>query len=417
MKAVILTIGDEILIGQILNSNSSWLAGQLNLLGITVVEMISISDDRNHIINTLKNYESKVDLLISTGGLGPTSDDITRSTIVDFFESKLVENQTVLSDIHDLFRKRGLKVTENNLKQALVPDNCTILSNPSGTAPGMWFIKKGTIFIFLPGVPYEMKDIFNTSLKVKLSGLLDGLTIVHKTVLTHGIPESYLAEMIKAWEGALPSYIKLAYLPRPGIVRLRLSAIGEERKKLEDEIATEIAKLSAILNDVIYGFDDDTMEAVVGRILRDKGATLATAESCTGGNIARLITSVPGSSDYFLGSVVAYANMIKIKQLGISEELIKKHGAVSGEVVEEMAKKIRNIFQSDFAISVSGIAGPDGGSPDKPVGTTWIAVADSKKCISKMFGFGEHRGRNIEKASYAALNMLRTVLLGIDNNK
>ncbi len=413
MKAVIISIGDEILIGQILNTNSSWIAEHLNLLGISVSEMISISDNRNHIIDSLKRYEGRVDLIISTGGLGPTSDDITKSTIAEFFDSELVENPVVLSDIYNLFKKRGMKVTAPNIKQALVPTGCTILNNPSGTAPGMWFEKSGTIFVFLPGVPYEMMDIFNGPLINKLSGFLDGMVIIHQTILTQGIPESYLAERIKDWEMSLPSYIKLAYLPRPGIVRLRLTGIGEDRKKLEDQVNEEVIKLRSILTEDIYGTNDDTLESVIGRILRENNATLCTAESCTGGYIAGLITSIPGSSDYFHGSIVAYSNKVKVQQLGVDTKLIEKNGAVSREVVEKMAEGARKIFQSDYSISTSGIAGPGGATPGKPVGTTWIAVASDKKCISKCYSFGEHRGRNIEKASYTALNMLRKLILSL----
>ena len=413
MKAIIITIGDEILIGQIVNTNSSWISENLNLLGISIAEMISISDNRDHIQSTLKRYEGVVDIVICTGGLGPTSDDITRMTIAEYFESELIENPDVLSDIYALFRKRGMKVTEPNRKQAMVPAACKILRNPSGTAPGMWFERSGTIFAFVPGVPYEMMDIFNGSLLSEISKRLDGLVVVHQTVLTQGIPESYLSEMIQEWEYSLPENIKLAYLPRPGLVRLRLTGIGNDRKSLEDQLNNEIGKLKLLLPEDIYGLNNETLENVVGNILREQGKTLATAESCTGGSIAKLITSVPGSSDYYLGSLVAYSNMIKIEMLGVSPGLIEKYGAVSAEVVAKMAEGARRYFQTDYALATSGIAGPAGGTVEKPVGTTWIAVSSEEKTIVKHYNFGEHRGRNIEKTSYSGLNILRKFLLGL----
>ncbi len=413
MNAVILTIGDEILIGQISDTNSSWIAEHLNLLGIEIREMISISDRREHILSTLRRFEGSVDMVICTGGLGPTSDDITKHTITVYFNTVLVEHADVLDDIHTLFQKRGMKVTEANRLQAMVPETCRILRNPSGTAPGMWFERNDTIFVFLPGVPYEMMDIFNTSLMSMISERLDDLVVAHQTVLTQGIPESYLSDRLKDWEAALPENIKLAYLPRPGLVRLRLTGVGNNRKILEEQLTAEISKLKLVLAEDIYGYNDETLEVVIGEILRRNFRTLSTAESCTGGNIAKLITSVPGSSAYYTGSVIAYSNKVKITQLGVDPGTIKKQGAVSREVVEQMARGIIDLFQTDYSIATSGISGPGGGTQEKPVGTTWIAVASKEKCISKRFSFGEHRGRNIEKASFTALNMLRKLLLGI----
>jgi len=413
MKAVILTIGDEILIGQILNTNSSWIAEKINLMGIEIIEMISVSDKREHIHKTLDRYEGQVDLIICTGGLGPTSDDITKMAITEYFETDLVENREVLEDIYTLFQKRGMKVTEPNVKQAMVPATCKILRNPSGTAPGMWFERTGTIFVFLPGVPYEMMDIFNNSLTQEISRRIDNTIMAHQTVLTQGIPESYLAEMIKNWESSLPGNIKLAYLPKPGIVRLRLTGVGNNRKKLELQLQEEISKLKMLIPEDIFGFNEDTLEKLVGDLLRERKKTLSTAESCTGGNIARLITCVPGSSDYYYGSVIAYSDTIKIDKLGVPLQVIQQYGAVSAEVVQKMAQGVIRYFQTDYAVATSGIAGPGGGTSEKPVGTTWIAVASRDKCISKRYSFGEHRGRNIEKASITALNMLRKLILGL----
>jgi len=415
MKAVILTIGDEILIGQIVDTNSSWIAEHLNLLGIEITEMVSISDSSAHIISTLRRYEGNVDVVICTGGLGPTSDDITKHTITAYFNTALVENTEVMNDIHTLFQKRGMQVTEVNRLQALVPKACKILRNPSGTAPGMWFERNGTLFVFLPRVPYELMDIFNTTLLNELANRLKGQVIAHQTVLTQGIPESYLSEMIKDWEKALPRNIKLAYLPRPGLVRLRLTGMGENRESLTRQLNDEVQKLKSLLPDDIYGYNDETLEKVIGDLLRQAGKTLSTAESCTGGNIARLITSVPGSSDYYSGSIIAYSDKVKTEILGIEPELIRQNGAVSAEVVEKMAKGAIRYFKTDYAIATSGIAGPGGGSREKPVGTTWIAVASADKCYSKKYSFGEHRGRNVEKASFTALNILRKFILGISN--
>lgn len=413
MNASIITIGDEILIGQIVDTNSAWIAENLSLLGISVIEMLSISDNREHILAGLKKYESLVDLVIISGGLGPTRDDITKQTLAEYFNSELVENKTVLENIRELFSLRGLHPSPVNELQAMVPACCTVLKNPSGTAPGMWFEKGNTIFISLPGVPYELMDIFNTGVLPMLAKRLNGLVLAHKTVMTQGIPESYLAEIIKDWETNLPSHIKLAYLPRPGIVRLRLTGVGATREAIEGELGIEIEKLKDILQTNIFSYSDEPLELVIGQMLSKAGQSLVTAESCTGGNIARLLTSIPGSSEYFSGSIIAYSNEIKTAHLHVQPELITLHGAVSREVVEAMAGNARKLFKSDYAIATSGIAGPGGGSKDKPIGTTWIAVSSPDSVISKQFNFGEHRGRNIEKASYAALNMLRKVILGI----
>ena len=413
MRASIVTIGDEILIGQIIDTNSAWIAENLSILGISITEMMSVSDNREHIISTLERYESHVDLVVLTGGLGPTRDDITKQTLADYFNTVLVENREVLGNIRRLFGIRGMKVTEINEKQAMVPATCKILNNPSGTAPGMWFERNGTIFISLPGVPYELIDIFTQSLLPELTSRLNGMVVAHRTIMTQGIPESYLSEMIKDWEVSLPINIKLAYLPRPGIVRLRLTGAGSSRESIDRDLSTEIEKLKMILPSEIFSLSDEPLENVIGTLLKEGGKTLVTAESCTGGNIARLITSIPGSSIYYKGSVIAYSNNIKTKQLNVDPSIIEKYGAVSREVVERMAEGARNIFDADYAIATSGIAGPGGGSSNKPVGTTWIAIADHKTTLSKHFYFGEHRGRNIEKASYSALSMLRKMILGI----
>ena len=414
MNAAIITVGDEILIGQVVNTNSSWLAEQLNLQGIRVKEIISVSDNTGHIVEALMKYEGSTDIVLITGGLGPTKDDITKTTLMEFFGSKPVLYPDVVKHIEDLFRTRGLKVTEVNKLQALLPDNCIVLRNPSGTAQGMWFERGGTVFVSLPGVPYEMMDIMRLSLIPKLKPLIKGPLVLHKTIMTQGVPESYLSDRLSEWESGLPADLKLAYLPKPGIVRLRLTATGENVNDLKNLLRTEVEKALQIISKDVYGYDDQPLEKVVGDLLSARKETLSTAESCTGGDIARLITSVPGSSEYYTGSVVAYSNDVKMGFLGVNKKNIEMYGAVSKEVVEEMATGALNLFKTDYSIATSGIAGPEGGSQDKPVGTTWIAVASASKMISAKFIFGEHRGRNIDKASNTSLNMLRKMILQIE---
>ena len=412
MTAVIITIGDEILIGQIVDTNSAWIAENLNLVGIDVKEIRSISDKRGHILASLADFEGKADVIIITGGLGPTRDDITREALKEYFGGNLVENKEVLTHIENLFRIRGISISEVNRKQAVVPDTCQVLENAEGTAPGMWFEKGGSIFVSMPGVPFEMKSIVSRQLIPRLAKMMNGHIIVHRTVMTQGIPESHLADTVSEWELALPKNIKLAYLPHPGLVRLRLTAIGEDRQDLNKLLQVEIDKLQKIIPEDIFAVEDTNLQSVIGKLLRERQMNVSTAESCTGGTIASMITSVGGSSDYFKGSVVAYANEIKTSELGIETELLEKHGAVSQEVVELMAERVRQKFKTTHGIATSGIAGPSGGSDEKPVGTVWIAVSSTEKTVSRRFLFGEHRQRNIERSSLTALNMLRKMILG-----
>ena len=414
MNAAIITIGDEILIGQIVDTNSAWIAENLNLLGIKVDEIVSVSDDSSHIKNTLRRYEGNKELIIITGGLGPTKDDLTKTTLAEFFDSELVMNYEVLSHIENLFGERGIKLSEVNRMQAMLPAKCRVLHNPSGTAAGMWFERGGSVFVSMPGVPYELKDIFSQSLLPELHRVNNGNVIVHRTLMTQGVPESLLSDRIKDWEDALPDFVKLAYLPRPGIVRLRLSAIGESSVQLKEILEFEIHKLLHIIDKDVFSLEDTTLEKVVGDLLIEKAHTLATAESCTGGSIASLITSVPGSSRYFKGSVVAYDNLIKEEIVNVKGDTIRKYGAVSQQVVEEMSRGVLDLLKADYAIATSGIAGPDGGTAEKPVGTIWISVSSAEKTVSKRFLFGEHRGRNVERTTLTALNMLRKMILGID---
>ncbi len=407
MKAEIITIGDEILIGQVVNTNSSWIAETMNLIGVYIVQITTISDNREQILQTLKDAEKRADIILITGGLGHTKDDITKETLCEFFNTDFTFNEEAYHDIKHLFEIRGYDVSELNKKQAELPANCEPLKNKNGTAPGMWFEENGKIYVSMPGVPFEMKPMVEEQVIPKLRKKFKTDTIYHKTVLTQGMGESWLSEKISGWEDNLPENIKLAYLPQPGIVRLRLSARGKNKKELQNQVQEEINKLYKIIPGLIFGFDNDTLEKIIGKILTGKKQSIATAESCTGGYISHLITSVPGSSAYYTGSVVSYSNEIKMKVLSVSAESLEKQGAVSEEVVIEMAKGVKNKFKTDYAIATSGIAGPDGGTREKPVGTTWIAVATPEKILAKKFLFGEDRGRNIRKTALQALNMLR----------
>ncbi|MCB2221359.1 MAG: competence/damage-inducible protein A [Bacteroidetes bacterium] len=405
-RAEIISIGDELLIGQVVNTNATWMAQQLNDAGISVIQVTTISDNREHILQSLKDSGNRADVVLITGGLGPTKDDITKKVLCEYFETKLVYNEEVFEQIKTLFEKRGFNVNRLNKEQAEVPGNCKPIRNAHGTAPGMWFEKDDTIYISMPGVPFEMQPMISDYIIPALRRQFNPGSIIHKTLLTQGIPESILAQRIEEWEDHLPENIKLAYLPQPGMVRLRLSGYGQNKEELEKQVADEIEKLNRFLPGEVFGYDDDRLELIIGNILRNRNQTLSTAESCTGGYIAHLITTIPGSSDYFKGSVVAYANEIKQKALGVKESTLNNHGAVSEEVVKEMAEGIKRQYQTDYAIAVSGIAGPTGGTPEKPVGTTWIAVATPETIVTKKFKLGEHRERNIRKAALSALNML-----------
>jgi nicotinamide-nucleotide amidase len=409
MRAEIITIGDELLIGQVIDTNSAWMAEQLNMIGIKVHQITSISDNRDHILTTLADASARVQLILITGGLGPTKDDITKHTLCDYFNTSLVFSDLAYKNVEKLFAARGFAVSELNRQQAMVPANCRVISNPNGTAPGMWFENDGCIYVSIPGVPFEMKAIMEQEI---IPQLLDKLNkvIIHRTILTEGVGESHLASEIEPWEDSLPSFIKLAYLPQPGMVRLRLTAYGTNRDELQQAVSKAEKELYPYAGKYIFGYDDDTMESVTGQLLRKKRATLSTAESCTGGNIAQLITSIAGSSDYFKGSIVAYSNEIKEQFVGVPHQVLADFGAVSEQTVRAMAEGIRIRFSTDYAIAVSGIAGPGGGTTEKPVGTTWIAVATPTGTVARKFLFGDHRGRNIRKASVAALNMLRKTL-------
>ncbi len=416
MQVEIITIGDEILIGQIVDTNSAFIGQLLNMNGMSVKQISSVSDDREHILKALAEAKSRAQVILITGGLGPTKDDITKKTLAEYFSCKMRFDEQAYQDVVNLFAQYGKEVTPINRLQAEVPEICEVVRNYNGTAPGMWFDVDGTIYVSMPGVPYEMKAMMQNQVVPKIKERFKLPAIFHKTVLTQGIGESALSEMISDWEDSLAAVnIKLAYLPSPGMVRLRLSTKGETLEPLKRNVEVKIEELKTIISEYIYGYETfgeekETLEQIVGKLLRDKKKTISTAESCTGGYISHLITKVPGSSEYYMGSVISYSYDIKEKELGVSKSVLESQGAVSQPVVEQMAKAIREKYKTDYSISASGIAGPSGGTDEKPVGTVWIAVATPDKVISEKFLFGNNRERNIQKTAQAALNMLRKQL-------
>jgi nicotinamide-nucleotide amidase len=413
MKATIVTIGDEILIGQIVDTNSGFIAKSLDKIGVEIHEMISISDNKNHILETFSKLQNQVDLVVITGGLGPTKDDITKHTFCEYFDDKLVRNVAIEKHVIDLI-ERAMKrpASQMNKDQALVPSKCIVLHNQVGTAPGMWMKKENTVYISLPGVPYEMKYIVENEIIPKIVREYERPYIIHKTIMTYGQGESLVAERIENWENNLPEFIKLAYLPSPGRVRLRLSARGTDKEFLEQKIAENVLSLSKIIGDIIVGFDgDETIEVILGRLLSDNNKTLATAESCTGGKIAQVITSVSGASKYFKGSVVSYATETKISVLGLSEQLIKEHSVVSFEVAKAMAIAVKKLMKSDYAIATTGNAGPTKGDGKAEIGTVFIAIATPNEVIVEEFDFGQPREKVIDRAVNKAFEMLQKEIL------
>lgn len=412
MQAEIITIGDEILIGQILDSNSKWIAEALNKIGISVYQITSIQDNKEHIKKALNEARSNCDIVIITGGLGPTKDDITKLTLTEYFNDELFLNEDIVEQIKVMFAKINYPFTEVNRNQALLPAKCKPLINELGTAPGMWFEDNGNVVISLPGVPHEMKGIMETSVLPKLSELFDLPFILHKTILTYGLGESMLAERIEDWESNLPSFISLAYLPSYGKVKLRLTAKGIDEAILNITVSNEVQKLTNLISEFIIGYnEDETIEVAIGKLLTNKKQTLATAESCTGGNIAKMITLIPGASNYFVGSVVAYNAAVKINELNVDADLIKKYSVVSSQVVEAMALGIQQKFNTTYAIATTGNAGPTKDNTDETVGTVYIAIATPEKVFSETFFFGKPREKVIERTSNKALEMLQKEIL------
>ena len=407
MNATIITIGDEILIGQIVDTNSASISRKLNAIGIAISEKISIGDTKEAIVTTVKRAMQSSKVVIITGGLGPTKDDITKSTLAEMFNSAMRYDEAEGEHIRTLLARRGIAFTELNRSQALVPECCTVLHNAHGTAPGMWFdTPTGGVVVSLPGVPFEMEHLMDDIVVPRLESRFQLRSIVHTTIITRGIPESILAERIAAWEDALPDHLHLAYLPAPNIVRLRLSAYDIDKAEAESAINIEIEKLRAIIGDNIVGIEDATIEKLVHDMLIQRGATLAVAESCTGGTIASKFTAIAGASQYFMAGIVSYSNAAKSDILGVRMEDIEREGAVSECVARQMAEGARRVAGADYAIATTGIAGPTGGSELKPVGTVWIAVATPTGTIAQMRNSGTDRGQIISRASAYAIEML-----------
>jgi nicotinamide-nucleotide amidase len=413
MKAAIVTIGDEILIGQIVDTNSAYIAKALDKIGIATQEMLSISDDKQHILNTFQNLQNKVDVIIITGGLGPTKDDITKKTFCDYFEDTLIENEAVLLHVRSIIEgiyKRP--ITQINRDQALIPSTAKVLFNKMGTAPGMWMEKENTVFVSLPGVPYEMKYLIDNEVIPNLVQKFKRPYIVHQTIMTYGTGESLIAEQIEEWEDNLPDFIKLAYLPSPGKVRLRLTARGDNKELLQAVIAHQVQMLDVLIHEIIVGYnEDESIEVMLGRLMTEKGFTLATAESCTGGKIAAVLTAISGASNYFKGSVVSYATQTKIDVLGVSKNTIDKYGVVSAQVASEMALGIQKLMQVDYAITTTGNAGPAKGDSSVDLGIVFIAIATPTGVFVEEFNFGQPREKVIDRAVSKSLELVYKEIL------
>lgn len=413
VRAKIITIGDELLLGQVVNTNASWLGERLNANGFLLVSVLTIGDEEKDILNAL-NACSDADIVIITGGLGPTADDITKPTLCKFFDTELALNESALENINEIFRLRGYPMSERNRQQAFIPKACTYIPNRFGTAPCMWFEKDDTVFISMPGVPFEMKSIFETELVDRLKKHFKPTPYGRRVIMTTGIGESFLADKIKTWEESLPGFMSLAYLPQYGMVRLRLDARHDDEAFMQKSLDKQVESLKELISEYIFAYDDKPIAEVISDILKERKQTLATAESCTGGSIAKMITSIPGASLIYKGSVVSYSTEVKENILKVDADIIEKHSVVSKEVAEQMAAETRILLNSDFALSTTGIAGPDGGTEDNPVGTVWIALASSYGIVSKRYNFGKDRQNNIERTCITALEMLRQFLL---NNK
>lgn len=410
MLAEIITIGDEILIGQVVDTNSAWMAGQLNNAGIGVKQISSVSDDKQHILTALKEAAERAELIFITGGLGPTKDDITKNTLAEYFGVGMVENKDALDNVLRIFAKYNRPMLDINRAQALVPQNCEVIINKNGTAPGMWFNAGGKIYVSMPGVPFEMMYMMEEEVIPKIKTLFKLPAIIHKTILTVGEGESFLATRIADIEDSLPEHIKLAYLPKLGQVRLRLSGQGDNEILLNTQIEQYAARIVERVGEHVAAEEDIALEKTILNFMSEHDLTLSAAESCTGGYISHLLTQHPGSSKVFLGGAVSYSNQLKESVLGVKHETLETYGAVSQETVIEMAEGALRNFGSDYAVAVTGIAGPDGGTPEKPVGTVWIAVASAQKTVRKKFTFGSKRLQNIERSASAALFMLNTLL-------
>jgi len=411
VKAEIITIGDEILYGQILDTNTQWISLELDKLGIKTVRKSSIGDHKSEILQILKEAAERADVVFITGGLGPTKDDLTKKILAEYFDCELAMHPVALQDVTEFFTKRGRELSDINRDQALLPTKAEFIRNVQGTAPGMWFNEKGVIWVSMPGVPYEMKNIMEQEVLPRLVKHFKTPVIFHKVVKTVGIGESYLSELIESWELQLPEHIKLAYLPSMGIVKLRLIAIGIDFSQLQEAVEVELQKVYPIIKSYVFGYEKDELAEVVGRLLIDHKATLSVAESCTGGHLAHQFTQNAGSSAYFVGGILSYANQVKIDQLGVSASILENNGAVSEECIQAMAIGVQKRLGTTYALATSGIAGPDGGSDEKPVGTVWIALAHETGVITRKLTLGGTRMQNIYLSSLACVNLLRKYLL------
>jgi nicotinamide-nucleotide amidase len=411
MRVHIITIGDEILIGQIVDTNSAWMATELNLVGAAIAEITSVGDGADEIRNALAHALPKADVVLLTGGLGPTKDDITKKTIADFLGVELAFHAPTYERLERFFERLGRKPTEAHRVQCWLPVNAEVLPNKMGTAPGMWFNYEGKVIVSMPGVPYEMKYLMSREVIPRLLTVFPGRPIFHRTLMTAGAGESQIAEQLEEIESSLPPHLKLAYLPNLGFVRLRISGSGPDAGQLQTEVDHQADRIRLQLGDLIYGQDDQLLEIVIGHLLREHQLTIATAESCTGGYVAHQITSIAGSSDYFKGSIVAYANEVKQEVLGVRAETLETHGAVSEATVREMVSGALRVMKTDLAIAISGIAGPGGGTPDKPVGTIWMAVGNGQLTETFKLQAGKDRVKNIEYAGNYALNFIRRFIV------
>lgn len=408
--AEILTIGDEILYGQIIDTNAQWISAELDQLGVRVVRKTTVGDQREAILTAFAEAEKRADMVIITGGLGPTNDDLTMPMLAEYFNSEIVLNESVLNHVKNFFERRGRQFTELNKRQALVPKVAQVLHNELGTAPGTWYERNGKVFVSLPGVPHEMKNLMKQLVLPKLSRHFQTPVIYHKLIKTVGIGESFLADIIKDWEANLPEHISLAYLPSVGQVKLRLTAVGENKQQLVEEVGQQVERLLPLAGEFIYGYDETSLEEAVGQLLKTKNKTIALAESCSGGYAQHKLTTVAGSSNYFQGGVVPYHNQFKMQILGVRQETLEAYGAVSEACVKEMAEGVRKLFNADIGAASSGIAGPGGGTDEKPIGTVWIAFADGEKTITKKLQLTQNRLLNIELTEIAILNLVRKSL-------
>jgi len=410
VTAELLTIGDELLYGQIVDTNAQWMSVAMSNAGIKVVRKTTVGDVDTEILAALAEAEKRADIILITGGLGPTNDDLTKPCLAKYFNCETKINEDALAEVTAFFKSRGRELTEVNRQQAALPVCCEKITNAVGTAPGMWFHQRGKVFVSMPGVPHEMKRMMTDIIIPKLTSTFNTPVIHHKVIRTVGIGESFLAEKISAWENSLPQHIKLAYLPSLGEVKLRLTSFGDSRNNLEAETNDLTEKLKSLAGEYIYGTGEEPLEVVIGRTLHSMNLTLSVAESCTGGYVSHLITSVPGSSAYFLGSMIPYAYEIKMRQLGVKPETLEQHGAVSEETIIEMANLVRTKFNTDIGVATSGIAGPGGATPEKPVGTVWIAYSDKHHTVTKKLQLSTDRLLNIRMASVAVLNLIRLSL-------